>query len=51
MCHGTEGRGDGPVLGRMIVDYGYQATDAALLNPDLTSEAARSLDREGLRGW
>ena len=50
MCHGTEGRGDGPVLGRMIVDYGYQATDAALLNPDLTSEAARSLDREGLRG-
>lgn len=50
MCHGVEGRGDGPVLGRMIVDYGYQATDAALLNPDLTSEAARSLDREGLRG-
>ena len=50
MCHGVEGRGDGPVLGRMIVDYGYQATDAALLNPDLTSEAARSLDRDGLRG-
>ena len=50
MCHGTEGRGDGPVLARAIVDYGYQTTDAALLNPDLTSEAARSVDRDGLRG-
>ena len=50
MCHGATGQGDGQVLGRMIVDYGYQATDAALLNPNLTSEAARSLDRDALRG-
>lgn len=50
MCHGATGQGDGPVLARIIVDYGYRTTDAALLNPDLTSAAARSLDREGLRG-
>ena len=50
MCHGVTGQGDGPVLARIIVDYGYQTTDAALLNPNLTSEAARSLDRNGLRG-
>lgn len=50
MCHGATGQGDGQVLGRMIVDYGYQTTDAALLNPNLTSEAAKSLDRDGLRG-
>ena len=50
MCHGVTGEGDGPVLARIIVDYGYQTTDAALLNPNLTSEAAKSVDRDGLRG-
>ena len=50
MCHGATGMGDGPVLARAIVDYGYQTTDAALLNPNLTSDAAKSLDRDGLRG-
>lgn len=50
MCHGVAGTGDGPVLARAIVDYGYQTTDAALLNPNLTSAAAKSLDRDGLRG-
>ena len=50
MCHGVTGEGDGQVLGRMVVDYGYQTTDAALLNPNLTSEAAKGLDRDGLRG-
>ena len=50
MCHGVTGQGDGQVLGRMIVDYGYVATDAPNLNPNLTSEAARSLDRDLLRG-
>ena len=50
MCHGAEGLGNGPVLARMIVDYGYQPLDLALQNPNLTSEAARSLDRDGLRG-
>ena len=49
MCHGATGQGDGQVLGRMVVDYGYQTTDAALLNPDLTSEAAKSVDRDGMR--
>lgn len=50
MCHGATGTGDGPVLARAIVDYGYQTTDAALLNPNLASDAAKSLDRDGLRG-
>lgn len=50
MCHGAEGLGNGPVLARMIVDYGYQPLDLATQNPNLTSEAARSLDRDGLRG-
>lgn len=50
MCHGVTGQGDGQVLGRMIVDYGYQATDAPLLNPNLKSEAAKGLDRDALRG-
>lgn len=50
MCHGAQGLGDGPVLARMAVVYGYQTTDAALLNPNLTSDAAKSLDREALRG-
>ena len=50
MCHGVTGEGDGQVLGRMIVDYGYQTTDAALLNPNLKSEAAKGLDRDALRG-
>jgi len=50
MCHGATGQGDGQVLGRMIVDYGYQATDAPLLNPNLTSEAAKGLGRDELRG-
>ncbi len=49
MCHGATGQGDGQVLARMVVDYGYQTTDAALLNPNLTSEAAKSVDRDGLR--
>ena len=46
MCHGATGQGDGQVLGRMVVDYGYITTDAPLLNPNLTSEAAKSLDRD-----
>ena len=50
MCHGAEGLGNGPVLARMQVDYGYQTVDLPIQNPNLTSEAARSLDRDGLRG-
>ena len=50
MCHGVTGQGDGPVLARMIVDYGYQATDAPLLNPVLTSEVATNLTRDEMRG-
>ena len=34
MCHGPLGRGDGPVLQKLISDYGYNP----LINPDLTSE-------------
>ena len=50
MCHGAEGQGNGPVLARMGVEYGYVTTDAPLLNPNLTSEAATGLDRTALRG-
>lgn len=50
MCHGAEGLGNGPVLARMIVDYGYQTVDLPIQNPNLTSEAAMSLDRAGLQG-
>ena len=49
MCHGVTGEGDGQVLGRMIVDYGYVTTDAPLLNPNLKSEAAKGLARDDLR--
>ena len=50
MCHGAEGLGNGPVLARMLVDYGYQTVDLPIQNPNLTSEAAKSLDRDGMRG-
>ena len=50
MCHGPQGLGNGPVLARMVVDYGYQTVDLPIQNPNLTSEAAKSLDRNGLRG-
>lgn len=50
MCHGAKGLGDGPVLARMLVDYGYQTIDLPIQNPNLTSEAAKSLDRAGLKG-
>lgn len=50
MCHGAAGQGDGPVLARMAVDYGYRTTDAPLLNPILTSPVATGLDRDALRG-
>ena len=50
MCHGITGQGDGPVLARMVLDYGYVATDAPLLNPELTSEAATNLTREQMKG-
>ena len=33
MCHGPLGKGDGPVLQKLINEYGYQP----LVNPDLTS--------------
>ena len=49
MCHGDTGQGDGPVLARMIVHYGYQTTDAPLLNPVLTSDAAMGLGRDQMR--
>ena len=52
MCHGATGQGNGQVLGRMIVDYSYgPIEDLAFFNPDLTSEAARSIGRDGMRSW
>ena len=56
MCHGAQGLGDGPVLARMLVDYGYgskgtQNQDLAFFNPNLTSDVAKSIGRDGMRSW
>lgn len=56
MCHGADGLGNGPVLARAIVDYDYgtkgqQNVDLPFFNSNLTSEAARSIGRDGMRSW
>ena len=44
MCHGELGKGDGPVLQKMISDYGYQP----VLTPDLTSDQVKALGEAGI---
>jgi mono/diheme cytochrome c family protein len=39
MCHGSTGKGDGPVLKKMIDQYGYQPA----ITPDLTSPQVKFL--------
>jgi mono/diheme cytochrome c family protein len=47
MCHGSAGKGDGPVLKKMMEQYGYQPA----ISPDLTSlpqEAIEAFMRSGV---
>lgn len=44
MCHGAQGRGEGPVLQRIIEDYNY----APAMNPDLTSVEAQAVPDDGI---
>lgn len=47
MCHGAGAKGDGPVLQKMISDYGYKP----VLSPDLTSEGVMSMGGAGIQGF
>ena len=48
MCHGNQGKGDGPVLQKLMSpDYEY----TPLLTPDLTSEQVIAMGREGIEGF
>ena len=46
-CHGETGKGDGPVLQKMIDQYGY----APMLDPDLTSPPVMGMDEEGIESF
>lgn len=45
MCHGTSGKGDGPVLQKMVDNYGYTPA----LTPDLTGLTLMKV--AGIRGF
>ncbi|MBQ12731.1 MAG: hypothetical protein CMJ45_14420 [Planctomyces sp.] len=45
MCHGATGKGDGPVLQKMIADYGY----APATPPDLTDPRIKTLGIDGVK--
>lgn len=47
MCHGPLGKGDGPVLQKMISDYGYTPA----LTPDLTAEQVMFMGEAGIEGF
>ena len=47
MCHGTEGKGNGPVLEKMINNYGYEPA----VTPDLTSEQVKVIGAPGIQGF
>ena len=47
MCHGQSGKGDGPVLQKIINDYGY----TPVLSPDLTSEQVMTMGPAGIEGF
>ena len=48
MCHGAEGKGDGPVLTKMMgLSYNYQP----VLTPDLTDPAVSSIGSQGIEGY
>jgi mono/diheme cytochrome c family protein len=47
MCHGNAGRGDGPVLERMISAYGYQPA----ITPDLTAPQVMAAGVPGVEAF
>ena len=47
MCHGATAKGDGPVLQKMIADYGYQTA----VDPDLTSTGVVAMGKGGMKGF
>ena len=49
MCHGPAGKGDGPVLEKMMEQYGYELNPA--IPPDLTSPPVMGMPQEGIAGF
>lgn len=47
MCHGQMGKGDGPVLERMMNIYGYQP----VVTPDLSSDQVKAIGVPGIQGF
>ena len=47
MCHGPAAKGDGPVLKKMIQQYGYRPA----LDPDLTSPQVMAMGPEGIEAF
>ena len=47
MCHGAQGRGDGPVLTLMQEQYGYVPS----IDPNLTSETVKVLGINGVQSF
>ncbi|PKB79341.1 MAG: hypothetical protein BZY88_13860 [SAR202 cluster bacterium Io17-Chloro-G9] len=47
MCHGPGAKGDGPVLQKLISDYGY----VPAVTPDLTSEQVKAMGEGGVMGF
>ena len=48
MCHGAQGKGDGPVLNKMTAPpYNYDP----VLTPDLTDPAVSSIGAQGIEGY
>ena len=46
MCHGSAGKGDGPVLQKMTEQYGYDPA----LDPDFTSSQGMLMDQDVVEG-
>ena len=49
ICHGTEGKGDGPVLVKIVNTYGYELLDS--IPPDLTSDKVQRMGVDGTQGF
>ena len=47
MCHGPGGKGDGPVLQKMIDTYNYKPA----VDPDLTSPGVVGMQEKGMMGF
>ena len=47
MCHGPGGKGDGPVLRKMMETYNYKPA----VDPDLTSAGVMGMQEKGMMGF